>query len=125
MLLENRETLVACHTMGFNPYFHNEDTIIVNLREKEELIQHADKVEHIFFYGAGCSAPDLVGIVRRALQSIFQRANIRVGHDLEGAALATYRGYPQIACILGTGSNSCFFDGKNLTEEVPALAYIL
>ena len=50
---------------------------------------------------------------------------MHVSHDLDGAALATYNGEPHIAAILGTGSNSCFFDGEKIYEEVPALAYIL
>jgi hypothetical protein len=64
-------------------------------------------------------------VICRGLQGVFTNANIVVEHDLLGSAMATYDGEPCISCILGTGSNSCFFDGQSVYEEVPSLAYIL
>lgn len=125
MLLQGQTTVFDLNTMGFNPYFHDETLIVNMLRQEAQLMAHADKVRHLYFYGAGCSSPELNQVVRGALQILFPHADVHVGHDLEGAALATYQGVPQIACIMGTGSNSCFFDGKEVHEEVPALAYIL
>jgi glucosamine kinase len=125
LLLNGDQIAVECNTMGFNPYFHDSATIEAHVREKAELMQYADAVDAIYFYGAGSSSAELKAIVASALKNLFPNANIQVGHDLDGAALATYEGQPHIACILGTGSNSCFFDGKSIYEEVPALAYIL
>ena len=112
-------------TMGFNPYFHSEATIATAVKQNEQLSQYAGQIKEIFYYGAGCSSQSLNSIVRRALKTMFVNAKIHVEHDLLGAAYATYTGAPGISCILGTGSNSCYFDGKEIQEAVPALGYIL
>lgn len=125
LLLKGKETLLQCSSMGFNPYFHGEGFIVSKLRGHEQLMQHADEVKELFFYGAGCSSEELNLIVKLALVRLFPHARVQVGHDLGGAALATYEEKGHIACILGTGSNSCYFDGKSVFEKVPALAYIL
>jgi N-acetylglucosamine kinase-like BadF-type ATPase len=120
---ENNRTYTS--TIGFNPYFHNEETICAHIIENQILSQAAASLEMIHFYGAGCSAVDLCAIVENALKKVFPIANVYVGHDLNACAFSTYRGRPVIACILGTGSNSCYFDGLQVYEEVPALGYIL
>lgn len=125
LLLKDGEKVLEFSTMGFNPYFHDESIIAGAIRHKEEIMIYDKSVTEVRFYGAGCSSPSLNAIVARALAYVFTKASIHVGHDLDGAALATYDDTPHIACILGTGSNSCFFDGKKIHEEVPALAYIL
>jgi len=117
--------LLEFHTMGFNPYFHSADKV------EEVMNAHADvqsirgDVTHVFFYGAGSSTKPLCAIIREGLQRVFGNADVTVDHDLVGAAYSTYDGRPGITCIIGTGSNSCQFDGEEVTEEVPALAYIL
>lgn len=112
-------------TMGFNPYFHSESFIATAIKQNKELMAVKDQVTHIYYYGAGCSAPELNVIVKRGLSHHFQSAEIIVDHDLLGAAYALYQGEPCICGILGTGSNSCFFDGTQIHEKVPALGYIL
>lgn len=112
-------------TMGFNPYFHSQATISTAIKQNTELHEAAEKVTQIFYYGAGCSSETLNRVVQLALKLSFPNAQILVDHDLLGAAYAAYSGQPNITCILGTGSNSCFFDGKTLTEAVPALGFIL
>lgn len=112
-------------TMGFNPYFHSTAFVVNQLGETPQVTAVANAVEHVFFYGAGSSTPSLCKIISDALKQVFPKAQVLVEHDLLGAAYAVYDGRPCIASILGTGSNSCHFDGKTLSEEVPALAYIL
>lgn len=112
-------------TMGFNPYFHSSNLIETTLQKQEQVQSIAEEITHVFFYGAGCSSAALNLIVSDALNKVFPHAKVVVDHDLLGAAFSTYDGQPAISCILGTGSNSCFFDGTNLREEVPALGYIL
>ncbi len=113
------------HTMGFNPYFHSADKV------EEVMSAHADveaiqgEVTHVFFYGAGSSSAPLCAIIEEGLQRVFKQAAVTVDHDLVGAAFSTYDGRPGITCIIGTGSNSCHFSGSTVSEEVPALAYIL
>jgi N-acetylglucosamine kinase-like BadF-type ATPase len=112
-------------TMGFNPFFHSADFIGKHIRKNEELTNTAKQIDEVYFYGAGCSSDHYKHIVVQGLMQVFDNASIHVDHDLVAAAYSTYNGEPCISCIIGTGSNSCFFDGEHLTEEVPALAYIL
>jgi glucosamine kinase len=112
-------------TMGFNPFFHTSEFIGREIRKNEELAATAPTVTEVFFYGAGCSSDHFKQIVAHGLMLVFDDASIHVDHDLVAAAYSTYQGEPCISCIIGTGSNSCYFDGHRLYEEVPALAYIL
>jgi len=112
-------------SIGINPYFHNEEVIESELQSNGRMMEFADKVTALFFYGAGCSSKDLKRIVDNGLSRVFPNAQIYVDHDLVAAAFAVYEDEPCIACILGTGSNSCHFDGDIVREEVPALAFIL
>lgn len=112
-------------TMGFNPYFHTQATISTAIKQNEQLSKIQSEIEEIYYYGAGCSSADLNKIVEIALKLSFPNATLTVDHDLLGAAYAAYQGEPNITCILGTGSNSCLFDGQKITEAVPALGFIL
>jgi glucosamine kinase len=112
-------------TMGYNPFFHSSEFIKDDLGSHKDLIHIADKVERLYFYGAGCENLNLNLIIKVALQSIFKNAKVFVEHDMKAAAYSTFDGEPCITCIIGTGSNSCYFDGSVIHEEVPALAYIL
>lgn len=116
---------VETNTKGINPFFHNEIDIANEVFKNHTLRNAGPKVTHVFFYCAGGSSRELQLRVERGLHIIFKTSDIKVDHDLDGAAYATCGGKPGIACILGTGSNSCYFDGKKIHEEVPALAYIL
>lgn len=114
------------NTMGFNPFFHSSDLVEQKLTENELFSSIKEKVTEVYFYGAGCSSPLRNYIVETGLRAVFTNAIIvSVDHDLAGAALATSQGRPGISCILGTGSNSCYYDGENVHEKVPALGYIL
>jgi hypothetical protein len=90
-----------------------------------DIMNVAPEIKSVYFYGAGCSSSEMNAIVEVGLKKIFVNAFILVEHDLLACAYATYTGRPVISCIIGTGSNSCLFDGENLSEVVPALGYIL
>jgi N-acetylglucosamine kinase-like BadF-type ATPase len=124
-IVSEDKSYIDCSSMGINPYFHNEDVIEAELRRREDLMAAANDVKALFFYGAGCSSVELKRTAEQGLRRIFPNAEIYVDHDLVAAAFAVYDDDPCIACILGTGSNSCHFDGDIVREEVPALAYIL
>jgi N-acetylglucosamine kinase-like BadF-type ATPase len=113
------------NTMGFNPYFHTSNFVAEELAKTEGLNVWSDKITQTWFYGAGCSTAEMKAVIKSGLDRVFLNADNHVDHDLNAAAYALYNGKPNIACILGTGSNSCFFDGHTVSEEVPALAYIL
>lgn len=126
MVIDGQGTnLSEFHTMGFNPYFHDADLVESKMRESEEAMALANEVSKVYFYGAGSSSEALCSVIREGLERVFTQANVHVGHDLDGAAYSTYAGESAITCIIGTGSNSCYFDGSTASEEVPALAYIL
>ena len=127
MLLQENEEARSFSTMGFNPYFHNEAVISNAIRQNTEMVAFAPQVTALFLYSAGCSSKDLKLVVERALRSVFPNADIYVYHDLVGAAFATWDENPAITGILGTGSNSCYFDGDIVKQANSGLGlgYIL
>lgn len=127
MLIQENEEARSFSTMGFNPFFHNEAVISNAIRQNSDLVAFAGKVTMLFLYSAGCSSKELKAVVERALRSVFVNANVYVDHDLVGAAFATWDENPAITGILGTGSNSCYFDGDIVKQANQALGlgYIL
>jgi len=113
-------------TIGLNPLFFSSDQIYGELMKHDDLTKKRELFTKVFFYGAACSSDARKKTVYDAMKKYFIKADvIQVDHDMKAAAIATYDGRKAIACILGTGSNSCLYDGKNMTEEVPALGYVL
>lgn len=125
VLVGQNNNLSYFKTMGFNPFFHASEFIAEKIKSNSDLNASSLKVTRVYFYGAGCSSKNMSSIIQKGLKQVFNNADISVDHDLLACAYATYEGEPSISCILGTGSNSCYFDGENLIEEVPAIAYVL
>tara|TARA_B100000927_G_C16379875_1_gene435018 strand:+ start:74 stop:940 length:867 start_codon:yes stop_codon:yes gene_type:complete len=111
-------------TIGFNPYFIKEEAILKEL-DSSKLNFIKEEVLYVFFYGAGCSAKHKNEIIEKPLAEFFKNAKIKVSHDLDAACFAMYNNQPNITCILGTGSNSCYFDGQNIKENGPSLGFIM
>ena len=112
-------------TAGINPQYL-ESAQIHTIFEAELLPNLKEKTpDSIYFYGAGCSSPDRNLRVEEALRKIFPNSEAVVDHDLLAAARAICGHKPGIACILGTGSNSCLYDGKNIVDNVPSLGFLL
>ena len=116
--------LKECNTIGFNPYFINKETILKELKNSE-LEKYKKEITHVFFYGAGCSTKQKNKIIEIPFKEYFYKADININHDLDAACYAMYNNKPNITCILGTGSNSCMFDGKNIIENAPSLGFIM
>ena len=110
---------------GINPFVHNEAEIIQNVREADNFDEYKDYIKVVYLYSAGCPNKPLRLVVQKALSKVFPNAYNYVNHDIVAAALATYDGVPSITSILGTGSNSCYFNGDIVHQEIPALDYIL
>ncbi len=126
MLVDNQGNYIDLYkTMGYNPFFHTTEFIVKDISSHKDLMHVAPKVERVYFYGAGCETKELNDVVSAALSKSFINSSVVVDHDLKAAAYSTFEGEPCITCIIGTGSNSCFFDGEVVQEVVPALAYIL
>jgi glucosamine kinase len=112
-------------TQGISPYFLNTDQV-TELVEKE-LVKKLKNVivEEIHYYGTGCANPENAKSIKKALQRVFQQAHINVNTDLMAAARAVCGHEKGIACILGTGSNSCYYNGKNILKNSPGIGYVL
>jgi N-acetylglucosamine kinase-like BadF-type ATPase len=112
-------------TDGINP-FHQTDMEIINLIDSQLLLKlEFGDIEYIYFYGAGCSFPDKKLLVSQALVRFFSNAIIEIQSDLLAAARSLFQNEKGIACILGTGSNSCYYNGKEIVENVSPLGYVL
>ena len=112
-------------TEGLNPYYHTVESI-QKVLENDLRPQIGDvEISEVHFYGAGCDSEKKKQVVLSALQNTFPGAALNLYHDLLGAARACFFDKPGIACILGTGSNSCLYDGTKIVEHIPSLAFIL
>ncbi len=112
-------------TQGISPYFLTTIQIKELLeRELKPKLKNA-AVDEIFYYGTGCANPDNAKSVKKALLQVFAGAKIDVNHDLVAAARALCGHEKGIACILGTGSNSCYYNGKKIVKNSPGLGYVL
>ena len=114
------------YTQGINPFQQNEDEICAILQhELSPKLSTPEQIDVIHFYGAGCT-PEKAPIVAYALRQILSTtATIHIESDMLGAARSVCLQQPGIVCILGTGSNSCYYDGHILHPGNPALGYIL
>jgi glucosamine kinase len=110
-------------TSGINPYYQHEHEISEKL--KNEFTAEKSGISSIFFYGAGCTSPSVNEMVARPLSVFFHTDTVEVNTDLMAAARALCGHKPGIACILGTGSNSCFYDGKGIASQVSPLGFLL
>lgn len=112
-------------TKGANPFFRTKEDISDEIGQVLLPELGGAEVEVVYFYGAGCAFPEKNEIVRAAIAEHFHSSVIEVGSDLLGAAVGLCKDEPGIACILGTGSNSCFYDGAKIVENVSPLGFIL
>ncbi len=112
-------------TTGISPYFLNSKQIVTLLQN--ELMPGLQNVEvqNVHFYGTGLGNSGNVKIISEALKKLFPAAEVKADTDLLAAARALCGNEKGIACILGTGSNSCFYDGKQIMKNIPSLGYVL
>ena len=136
---DTHKYVLKVRTQGLNPFHQSKDVILKALEEElmpalykaaeqngtfSKEYDIAEKVTQIAFYGAGCTRA-LSPIVGEALATAFPSASIKVESDLLGAAHAVCGHEEGIACILGTGANSCLYDGEQIVANIPPLGYIL
>lgn len=112
-------------TQGISPYFLNIPQIESILRN--ELLPHLGRepITAVYYYGTGCASAANARLVARAIRNVYPDADIKVTVDVMGAARALCGKEKGIACILGTGSNSCYYDGKKIVKNSPGLGYVL
>ncbi len=124
-VLENGKKKKTIYTQGISPYFLSGPQII-SLLEKE-LLPKLKKItiHEIYFYGTGLGNPNNIKIVKSVFKKLFPKAKTEVQNDLLAAARALCGKSKGIACILGTGANSCFYNGRKMVKNSPGLGYIL
>lgn len=124
-LVDNGKLVKQIFTKGANPFFRTREEISQEL--SVELKPHLGNypIEAVYFYGAGCAFPEKNEIVRAAIADNINAPLIEVGSDLLAAAKGLCGKNSGIACIIGTGSNSCFYDGCEMKNNVSPLGYIL
>ena len=110
-------------TVGLNPYYVGPNEMEKILSKELVPFIENKKVKKVFYYSAGCSTVYKCMMVEDALVRIFKNAELNTYSDMFGAARALLGDSKGIACILGTGSNSCLFDGKEIVENQPSLGY--
>jgi glucosamine kinase len=125
VLLDGKSVVKEIYTPGFNPYYYPTDEFERSLEDvlKENLPETS--LSHVYFYGSGISSKANVRIVEKAILKNFPGVEVNTYHDLTGAAVALLGNEKGVACILGTGSNSCLWDGKKIVANVPSLGYFL
>lgn len=119
---KNKETIF---TPGISPYFLSTEAIRDLVQEQVAAPQQNLTVEKVFFYGTGCASPENAKSVTTALKQVFPAAQISVNTDLIAAARALCGNEKGLACILGTGSGACFYNGKSIVKNSPGLGYVL
>ncbi len=122
-MVDRDKSTITCTTGGINPFQLGMDEIL-HLLETEFTLPWTGITE-IWFYGAGCAFPDKNQMLADALSRYFDASEIWVNSDLLAAARSLCGNLPGIACIMGTGSNSCYYDGKEIVQNVSPLGYVL
>ncbi len=119
------EVIQRFNHIGLNPYFYSAEMINAEIRKIPEIKEHYDSIKQVYFYASGSSSEFLACRLKQGLSAVFQKAQIHVDHDLVACSYATYTGEPAISCILGTGSNSVYFDGQNFSNSNSGMGFIL
>lgn len=117
--------LFMTETLGLNPEVLTKEEIFRRLNQRFDILHNKEKVEKLFFYGAGCGTDRMKNYLDSAFREYFPNAMVSVLEDTYAAAYATNpTNEKAIICILGTGSNCSYFDGKTLIQKVQSLGYI-
>ena len=121
ILMDGPEVKAHFVTKGFNPNYSPVQDLVETCRGASL----PDKIQSIHYYGTGCGNDQNCQIIKEVFQNHFPHADIHVTHDLMAACHAVLGHERGIACILGTGSNSCLYDGKDILEKAVSLGYLI
>lgn len=112
-------------TIGISPYFLTTDEIIATINKSFAKKVKSETINAVYFYGTGLSNPTNVASIKKALKSVFTKASFDIQTDLVAVARATCQNDKGVACILGTGANTGFYNGKKIIKNSPGLGYVL
>ncbi len=124
-LLDDSNKKIYFNTEGYNPYFVDSEYIVNSLKKGLPSDLPLEKITEVNYYGAGVHNEEKAEIVEMAMQKVFPNAKVEIGHDLLAAARALLADQPGFAAILGTGTNTCVYDGEKITHNIDSAAYIL
>lgn len=124
-LAEKGKIVSEFKTQGINPFFHDESSITQLLNKTVPLINNAEKIRWVYFFGAGASSAERQDVISRSFSSFFRFSRVSIDHDLKAAALAACGDEACVLGILGSGSNAAYFDGKKVHNNNYGLGYIL
>lgn len=124
VVLKNKQEINNCITQGYNPNYFPKSVLQNGIEVSLLPLINADDVHEVFFYGSGCSSKSNNSTVKGVLFECFPNAEIHVEHDLLGAARGLCGHEAGIACIMGTGSNSCYYDGKSVIENIESVGWM-
>jgi len=116
---------VYFNTEGYNPYFSSTAYIVQSLMENLPTDLEKSEITEVNYYGAGCSTDEMRNIVAEAMKAVFTKARVYIGHDLLAAARALLGTTEGFAAILGTGTNTCIYNGREVIHNIDSGAYIL
>lgn len=123
ILVDGKSEFISFHLVGLNPYYLSTKQIEDIISKELTPFIETKKIDALYFYGAGCSSVYKCMIIEDVFQKLFGNANIQIESDLLGAARALLGNNEGIANILGTGSNSCYYDGEKIVEGIISLGY--
>lgn len=123
-LVDGTTIVEHAFTTGLNPFFQSRREISRSVRLELPEAFFRRRWKHVYYYGAGCVGQDKIKTIESSLVAQF-KTPVTVNSDLLGAARGLLVRHPGLACILGTGSNSCLYDGTEIIKTVPPLGYIL
>lgn len=115
------QVVMTCKTQGINP-IHMQDAEVLQILKSELIL--LESPQEVYFYGSGVTEA-MKPRMNSLLQQVFPGAKVEAEGDMIGAARALFGNKPGIACILGTGANSCLYDGQRMVMNTPPLGYIL
>jgi N-acetylglucosamine kinase-like BadF-type ATPase len=121
ILMEGHEVKAHFVTKGFNPNYSDRQDLVETCRGASL----PNEIQSIYYYGTGCGNEQNCQTVKEVFQARFPNADIHVTHDLMAACHAVLGHDKGIACILGTGSNSCVYDGNDIVERAVSLGYLV
>jgi glucosamine kinase len=124
-LIEDSGKKIMFNTEGYNPYFSDTEYIIDSMHKNMPVDLPVDQIKDVYYYGAGVHNEEKAAVVENAMKVIFSKAKIHADHDLMAAARALLGDKRGFAAILGTGTNTCIYDGEGLEMSIDSLAYIL
>ncbi len=123
---KNSKVTFSTQTLGLNPHYLS--SLIINERivNNFEIYQNRNKISHLYFYGAGCGVDSSVARMKKAFEKIFTKAKFSIKEDTYAAVYSVVDyDIPSVVCILGTGSNCTYFDGKDIEQRITSLGYLL